>query len=214
MRRRSDGQKSDKPTSRDIVLKAAISEFVEHGLSGGRVDRIAKRAKLNKQAIYYYFKNKDALFAAALTFCYTQFRIGKPDWTRTVSPIDALRACVNETFNLVQASRNHAALIIDENRNKGRHIDRDFRSIVNPTTYGSFQVIKEIVERGQLDKIFRKDVNAEDVYLDVVSLSFFVVDHRYTIGEVIGKNLADKTWLKKRRAHVEQMVVASLLPRG
>jgi AcrR family transcriptional regulator len=48
------------------LLDAAYDEFVAHGLAGARVDRIARSAKANKQAIYLYFGSKDALFDAVL----------------------------------------------------------------------------------------------------------------------------------------------------
>jgi TetR/AcrR family transcriptional regulator len=48
------------------VLDAAIAEFADVGLSGARVDRIAQRAGVNKQLIYYYFGDKAGLFDAAV----------------------------------------------------------------------------------------------------------------------------------------------------
>ena len=58
-----------------MVLKAAIDEFAQHGLAGGRVDRIAKRAGVNKQALYYHFGDKEKLFEAALVFGYTNLEL-------------------------------------------------------------------------------------------------------------------------------------------
>ena len=48
--------------TRTRLLTAARAEFAEHGIAGARVDRIAATAKTNKQMIYAYFGNKDALF--------------------------------------------------------------------------------------------------------------------------------------------------------
>ncbi|MGL4744494.1 MAG: TetR/AcrR family transcriptional regulator [Dermatophilaceae bacterium] len=48
------------------ILDAAIAEFADGGLSGARVDRIAERAGVNKQLIYYYFGDKSGLFDAAV----------------------------------------------------------------------------------------------------------------------------------------------------
>jgi AcrR family transcriptional regulator len=44
------------------LLAAALEEFAVHGLAGGRVDRIAERARANKRLIYAYFGNKEQLF--------------------------------------------------------------------------------------------------------------------------------------------------------
>ncbi len=48
------------------ILRAAVQEFSTHGLSGARTDRIAEAARVNKALLYYYFKSKQGLYAAAV----------------------------------------------------------------------------------------------------------------------------------------------------
>jgi AcrR family transcriptional regulator len=48
------------------ILDVAIREFARKGLAGARVDEIARRAGVNKQLLYYYFKNKEGLYNAVL----------------------------------------------------------------------------------------------------------------------------------------------------
>src|SRR6185436_18301871 len=56
-----------RPTvSPDRILAAAALEFSERGLAGARVDRIARRARVNKAMIYYHFGSKQALYRAVL----------------------------------------------------------------------------------------------------------------------------------------------------
>src|SRR5215467_13537776 len=55
----------DAEATRRRLIAAAIEEFAEYGLAGGRVDRIAAAAQANKAQIYHYFGSKDALFDAA-----------------------------------------------------------------------------------------------------------------------------------------------------
>lgn len=52
--------------TRHRILKAAISEFSEQGMAGARIGAIAEAARVNKALLYYYFHNKEALYAAAL----------------------------------------------------------------------------------------------------------------------------------------------------
>lgn len=52
--------------TRAAILKAAIREFSAHGLSGARTDAIAQAAGANKALLYYYFKNKEGLYGAAI----------------------------------------------------------------------------------------------------------------------------------------------------
>ncbi len=52
--------------TRKSILRAAIREFSTHGLAGARTDTIAESAKVNKALLYYYFKSKRGLYAAAI----------------------------------------------------------------------------------------------------------------------------------------------------
>ncbi|GAB2836661.1 TetR family transcriptional regulator [Actinocorallia aurea] len=56
----------DAEETRRRIFEAASAEFAEFGLAGARVERIAKTAKANKQAIYLYFGNKEALFGSVV----------------------------------------------------------------------------------------------------------------------------------------------------
>jgi len=53
-------------TTRQAILQAAIREFSAHGLAGARTEAIAESADANKALLYYYFKNKSGLYAAAI----------------------------------------------------------------------------------------------------------------------------------------------------
>jgi AcrR family transcriptional regulator len=56
----------DTARTKQLLLDAGVAEFAEHGPQGARVDRIAKRADVNKERIYQYFGNKRRLFDAVL----------------------------------------------------------------------------------------------------------------------------------------------------
>src|SRR5256885_14133973 len=52
--------------SPDRILAAAAAEFAERGFAGARVDRIARRARVNKAMLYYYFRSKQELYRTLL----------------------------------------------------------------------------------------------------------------------------------------------------
>jgi TetR/AcrR family transcriptional regulator len=52
--------------TRKAILRAAVREFSAQGLAGARTDAIAEAAKVNKALLYYYFKSKRGLYAAAI----------------------------------------------------------------------------------------------------------------------------------------------------
>jgi TetR/AcrR family transcriptional regulator len=61
---RSQADRADQTRAR--ILDAATREFSSNGLAGARTERIAEAAGVNKALLYYYFRSKDALYAAAL----------------------------------------------------------------------------------------------------------------------------------------------------
>jgi TetR/AcrR family transcriptional regulator len=61
---RSNADRSDQTRAR--ILEAATTEFSANGLAGARTERIAEMAAVNKALLYYYFRNKNDLYAATL----------------------------------------------------------------------------------------------------------------------------------------------------
>jgi AcrR family transcriptional regulator len=56
--------------SRARLLTAAGAEFAAYGFGGANVDRIARRARLNKAMIYYHFRSKVGLYREVLREMY------------------------------------------------------------------------------------------------------------------------------------------------
>ncbi|GAA5139904.1 TetR/AcrR family transcriptional regulator [Pseudonocardia adelaidensis] len=48
------------------ILEGAVAEFAAHGPAGTTVDRIAKRAQVNRERVYNYFGDKSKLFSAVI----------------------------------------------------------------------------------------------------------------------------------------------------
>src|SRR5215813_7158270 len=58
--------------SPDRILAAAADEFAARGFAGARVDRIAKRARVNKAMLYYHFGSKQGLYRTLLRSTFGQ----------------------------------------------------------------------------------------------------------------------------------------------
>jgi TetR/AcrR family transcriptional regulator len=68
------GSRGKPEQSRASILKAAINEFAEHGIAGARTDAIARAARVNKALLYYYFKDKEAIYEAVLDQVFSGLR--------------------------------------------------------------------------------------------------------------------------------------------
>src|SRR5580704_9747082 len=63
-----------RPATVQRILQAAENVFAEKGLAGARIDAIARAAHVNKALLYYYFKDKDALYEAVLDHVFSGLR--------------------------------------------------------------------------------------------------------------------------------------------
>jgi TetR/AcrR family transcriptional regulator len=61
-----------KEGSRERILEGAAEEFAGAGFAGARIDRIARRTKLNVRMIYYHFGSKRGLYRAVLQSIYEE----------------------------------------------------------------------------------------------------------------------------------------------
>ncbi len=59
-------QSEKKGETRARIIQAAKDVFAEQGFAGARVDEIARRAQVNKAALYYHIGDKQALYAEVL----------------------------------------------------------------------------------------------------------------------------------------------------
>lgn len=56
-----------------IIVDAACELFVELGFQATTIDKVAQWAKISQLSIYRHFKNKEALFSAAIAALCHQF---------------------------------------------------------------------------------------------------------------------------------------------
>ena len=90
------------PAARDPVqtqrriLRAARNEFMRHGYSGARIERISRAARSSDRMIYYYFESKEALYLQVLESVYAELGDAESalalDPNRPVEALDQLIA--------------------------------------------------------------------------------------------------------------------------
>src|SRR6266436_865016 len=125
-KRRSDDikpQRRDPAATRKKLLVAARREFARSGLAGARVDEIAARAGVNKQLVYHYFGDKDALYLAVLEWVYEEIRAQERKLNLEGLPPDqAIKRLIEASFDHLAAHPDFIVLLNDENRGGARHV--------------------------------------------------------------------------------------------
>lgn len=199
-----------RPQTRERILEAAIKEFAEHGFSGARIENIAGSAEANKQAIYYYFADKDDLYRHALEYCYELcHRVDDNLWFPHLPADQALHSLVDTLFGHLSQFRDVISVISDENRNRGRHLrGTKIRKINRPT----IEAIASILARGKADGSIRSDIEPEQLWLSIMSLIMFYFSNSYTLSHLLDLDLTAPVCVERRRSEVARLISGAMRP--
>jgi len=199
----------DPARARARILAAATEEFARYGLGGARVDRIATRAGLNKRMLYYYFRDKDNLFLAALEARYADIRAAERALDlEHLAPRAALRRLVEFTWRYFLDHPEFMTLLNSENLHKGRHVRRSRRV---PQMHSALvDMLRGILKRGERDGVFRAGVDPVQLYISIAGEGYFYLSNRYTLAQIFKRDLMSKRALAERARHNTDMILNAL----
>jgi len=193
-------------TTRDNILKAATKVFARYGYEGGSVEKISKAAKSFDRMIYYYFGSKEGLFIEVLEETYRRMNDAESKLDLdTAKPVEALQAVIRFVVGYYRKNPEFITLLNTENLHKGKHISKSMRA--REYSSPAIEVIRRVLESGQAQGLFRKDVSARDVYLLIAATGYFYMSNRHTLSAFLGEDLETAEAL----AHWESFVIDSVL---
>lgn len=201
--------KRDAAATREKILQAAIFEFSDKGLNGARTADIARRARCNIRMVYHYFESKDRLYIAALERVYGQIRAEEEALDlASMDPVVGIETLVGFTFDHMARHREFVQLAVIENIERGRYMKK---SVAIPKTTQTFiQAIQKLLVRGREQKLFKRKVDAVQLYVSILALSLTHLSNRYTLSITYRTDMNDPGWLRERRGHVQDMVLSYL----
>jgi TetR/AcrR family transcriptional regulator len=191
------------------ILASARIEFAEYGLKGGRIERIANRAKANKQLVYYYYGNKDNLYRAALEATYTEIRERERELDLSaLPPIEAMRRLIEFSLDYLQNHREFIRFLADENTHGARHL-RD-SEIARQTNSPLLALIADTLDRGVRDGVFRPGVDPLNLYVSVAGMTFFYFSNGSTMSAIFGRDLNANESIAAYREHIVTLTIRGL----
>ncbi len=149
---------------RNSILDAARLEFSSAGYSGGRIERIAAAANVNKQLIFHYFRSKDGVYSAVVLAAISRFRLPSASST---SPPDALRAAIRSVVGSMDADDMLVASVVDCATGAG--IPEEARVAVAEWERSVRGAIRNVVADGQRQGFFRDDIWPDSIAEHVVN---------------------------------------------
>ena len=212
---KSRGTRRQPEQSRAAILKAAIDEFASEGIAGARTDSIARAAKVNKALLYYYFKDKETLYGAALdaVFAGLTARV-REALDRDLLPCDKLREFVGAHFDFIASHPAYPRMVQREMMRAGRedspHLKRNVERHLRPTFGRLQQVMQEGIGRGEI-----RDLNPLDVVPSLIALNIFYFSSAPVIRLLMpGIDPLAPEQVARRRAAVLDFVSAAMFTRN
>src|ERR1700739_344578 len=106
------GSRGQPEESRTAILQAAIREFARGGVAGARTDAIARAAGVNKALLYYYFRDKDALYGEALEQVFRERdAVLMPTLHEPTPPGEKILRYVGAFFDFLAAHPEHREMV-------------------------------------------------------------------------------------------------------
>lgn len=136
------------------ILNAAVDEFAAEGLSGARMDAIAKTAGVNKALLYYYFNDKESLYGAVLDHVFSGIHSRLSEaLNRPGTPGTAILRYAVKHFDYLASNRHYLRLVQYEMMRarigKSVHIERLVNLYFRPLIDRLHTVMEEAIEAGE-----------------------------------------------------------------
>ena len=179
--------KRDPQGTQRRILAAATEEFTRAGLSGARVDQIAKKALTNERMLYYYFGSKEQLFSAVLDQVFAHFSTAEQaiDFSG-LGPVEAITLLAHSIWKYYRDHPEMLRLVNNENLHEARYLKQ---STLLPQAISPFlETIRTILKQGEEAKLFRSGVDPVLLMVTISGLGYYVVSNRYTIEVSLGSD--------------------------
>src|SRR6185437_16494526 len=151
------GSRGQPEQTRAAILKAAMSEFAQEGVAGARTDAIARAARVNKALLYYYFKDKEALYGAVVDqiFAGLSERIHAA-LNSDLRPREKYLAYVGAHFDYIASNPVLPRIAQREWMSAGRNASPHLRHIVKRYLRPIFLKVSEVLREGIAAGEFRR----------------------------------------------------------
>lgn len=196
-------------SARSSILAAARAEFASKGLGGARVNEIAIKANVNKQLLYYYFGNKEALYRAALEDVYAEIRLREKALALgDLNPEEAMAALIGFSFDYLAQHPEFIGLLNQENAQRACVVSAS--ECIRQTNSPLIELITATLARGTEQGVFREGVDALELYISMAGMAYFYFSNGLTLSSIFGRDLRNADAQASYRRHVIDLCLAGL----
>jgi TetR/AcrR family transcriptional regulator len=205
------GSRGRPEQSRAAILQAAVREFSREGVAGARIDAIARSARVNKALLYYYFKDKEALYAAVLDHVFGGLTAAvNAAFALKAPPRDKILAYVRAHFDYVAGNPLYPRIVQGEMMHAGRNgfsqLDRIVKQYFRPLASQLSQVLVEGMAAGDF-----RAIDPIQIVPSMISVIVFYFINAPAMRSMTGIDPLQPKQVAARRAAVLDFISAALL---
>jgi TetR/AcrR family transcriptional regulator len=199
--------------SRAAILQAAIREFSQEGVAGARTDAIARAAGVNKALLYYYFKDKEALYDAVLDQVFAGVRAAiHGSLSRRLPPKEKLVAYICAHFDYIASNSLYPRIVQAEFLRAGHdpsRLKRIAKQYFRPVFLDISALLKEGTESGDF-----RPVDPIHFIPSMISVIVFYFNTAPIVKVMTGADPMSPQRLADRRAAVVDFISTALLTKA
>ena len=172
------GSRGEPEKTRAAILRAALEEFSHEGVAGARTDEIARRAGVNKALLYYYFKDKEGLYAAVLEQVFSGMyqRVGSVLDRTDLPPRERLLLYVRTHFDYIASAPVYPRLVQREfMRSSGRALTPAASRIMERFGKPLYNRVEKLIQEGISTGDFRRVDPVQTVTSIIGTIVFYFI---------------------------------------
>jgi len=207
------GSRGKPEQSRAAILNAAIDEFAEHGIAGARTDAIARTASVNKALLYYYFKDKEAIYEAVLDHVFSGLRdTVVPMLEGNLPPRQKVLNYLGAYFDYIAANPRFPRVVQGEWIRSGTDRIGQMRRVARTYFQPIYQKLGEVLRQGIAAGEFRP-IDPMHFVPSMVAVIVFYFSAAPVIKSVMKFDPLTDEHIAERRAFVLDFISAALFTR-
>jgi TetR/AcrR family transcriptional regulator len=208
------GSRGRPEESRAAILQAAVAEFSREGIAGARTDAIARSARVNKALLYYYFKDKEAIYGAVLDQVFGGLAQAiQKALSQDLPPREKLLAYVGAHFDYIASHPQYPPIVQGEMSRAGRGRSRQFERITRQYFQPLFSRVGALLEQGIAAGEFRP-VDPKDFIPSMIAVIVFYFSSAPVFRMISGTDPMSSSRIAQRREAVLDFISAALFRQG
>ena len=137
----------------DIILEAALDVFSDFGFRGSTIDMIAKRAKLSKPNILYYFDNKEAIHLTVLAKLLETWLAPLHAINKDNDPIDEICKYIEQKLNMARDFPRESKLFANEILQGAPHVLPELQGALKDLVAQKVKIIEAWSKDGKIAQV-------------------------------------------------------------